>query len=65
LITSTSTTLTPVSFVVSGESEIKKAVHVLKAGARDFVRKPYTPEELIFSINNVREKIQLERDNKR
>jgi diguanylate cyclase (GGDEF)-like protein/PAS domain S-box-containing protein len=50
--------------VVSGESEIKKAIHVLKAGARDFVRKPYTPEELIFSINNVREKIQLERDNK-
>ncbi|MBD1400196.1 putative bifunctional diguanylate cyclase/phosphodiesterase [Pelovirga terrestris] len=49
--------------VVSGESEIRKAVHVLKAGARDFVRKPYTPEELIFSINNVREKIQLERDN--
>ncbi|MFO7812372.1 MAG: EAL domain-containing protein [Pelovirga sp.] len=49
--------------VVSGEAEIKKAVHVLKAGARDFVRKPYTPEELIFSINNVREKIQLERDN--
>jgi diguanylate cyclase (GGDEF)-like protein/PAS domain S-box-containing protein len=50
--------------VVSGESELKKAVHVLKAGARDFVRKPYTPEELLFSINNVREKIQLERDNK-
>ncbi len=50
--------------VVSGESEIRKAVHVLKAGARDFIRKPYTPEELLFSINNVREKIQLERDNK-
>ncbi|HMB15758.1 MAG TPA: EAL domain-containing protein [Pelovirga sp.] len=50
--------------VVSGESELNKAIHVLKAGARDFVRKPYTPEEMIFSINNVREKIQLERDNK-
>jgi len=50
--------------IVSGESEIKKAIHVLKTGARDFVRKPYTPEELIFSIKNVREKIILERDNK-
>lgn len=49
--------------VVSGESEIRKAVHVLKSGARDFIRKPYTPEELLFSINNVCEKIQLERDN--
>lgn len=50
--------------VVSGESEIRKAVHVFNAGAKDFVRKPYTPEELLFSINNVCEKIQLERDNK-
>lgn len=49
--------------VVSGESEIKKALHVLKTGARDFIRKPYTPEELLFSVNNVLEKIQLERDN--
>lgn len=50
--------------VVSGESEIRKAVHVFNAGAKDFVRKPYTPEELLFSVNNVCEKIQLERDNK-
>lgn len=50
--------------VVSGESEIRKAVHVLKSGARDFIRKPYTPEELLFSINNVREKVQLEQDNR-
>jgi len=49
--------------VVSGESEIKKAIHVLKNGARDFIRKPYSPDELLFSIKNVLEKILLEREN--
>ena len=50
--------------VVSGESEIKKAIHVLKNGARDFIRKPYSPDELLFSIKNVLEKILLERENR-
>ena len=50
--------------VVSGESEIKKAINVLKNGAKDFVRKPYSADELLFSIKNVLEKIRLERDNK-
>ena len=50
--------------VVSGESEIKKAIHVLKNGARDFIRKPYSPDELLFSIKNVLEKILLERGNR-
>ena len=50
--------------VVSGESELKKAINVLKNGAKDFVRKPYSADELLFSINNVLEKICLERDNK-
>ncbi len=49
--------------IVSGESEIKKAIHVLKNGARDFIRKPYTTDELLFSIKNVLEKIQLEEVN--
>lgn len=49
--------------VVSGESEIKKAIHVLKHGAKDFIRKPYTTDELLFSIKNVLEKINLEADN--
>lgn len=51
------------TIVVSGESELKKALHVLKNGAKDFIRKPYTPEEVLFSLNNVIEKLQLERDN--
>jgi diguanylate cyclase (GGDEF)-like protein/PAS domain S-box-containing protein len=50
--------------VVSGESEIKKAIHVLKHGAKDFIRKPYTTDELLFSIKNVLEKINLELDNR-
>ena len=50
--------------VVSGESEIKKAIHVLKNGARDFIRKPYFPDELLFSIKNVLEKILLEQQNR-
>ena len=49
--------------VVSGESEIKKAIHVLKNGARDFIRKPYSTDELLFSIKNVLEKVFLEREN--
>ena len=50
--------------VVSGESEIEKAIHVLKNGAKDFIRKPYTADELLFSITNVLEKIYLERENR-
>lgn len=50
--------------VVSGESEVKKAIHVLKNGARDFIRKPYSTDELLFSIKNVLEKINLELDNR-
>ncbi len=50
--------------VVSGESEIKKAIHVLKNGAKDFIRKPYSADELLFSITNVLEKITLERENR-
>ena len=50
--------------VVSGESEIKKAIHVFKNGARDFIRKPYSVDELLFSIKNVLEKILLERENR-
>ncbi|WP_321369841.1 EAL domain-containing protein [uncultured Desulfuromusa sp.] len=50
--------------IVSGESEIKKAITVLKNGAKDFIRKPYSTDELLFSIRNVLEKIHLEQDNK-
>ena len=51
--------------VVSGESEIKKAINVLKNGAKDFIRKPYSTDELLFSIKNVLEKIKLEQENRK
>ncbi|MFK5927573.1 MAG: EAL domain-containing protein [Desulfuromusa sp.] len=50
--------------VVSGESEIKKAINVLKNGAKDFIRKPYVADELLFSIKNVLEKVHLEQENR-
>lgn len=49
--------------VVSGEQEINKAIQVLTSGAKDFVRKPYSPDELLFSIKNVLEKLTLEQEN--
>ena len=50
--------------VVSGESEFKKAVHVIKNGARDFIRKPYNPDELLIAIKNALENRNLETENR-
>lgn len=45
--------------VVSGELELNKAIQVLTTGAKDFIRKPYSPDELLFSVKNVLEKRAL------
>lgn len=50
--------------VVSGESEFKKAVDVIKNGARDFIKKPYNPDELLIAIKNALEKRNLETENR-
>ncbi|NOY14233.1 MAG: response regulator [Deltaproteobacteria bacterium] len=50
--------------IVSGELELNKAIQVLTNGAKAFIRKPYTPDELLFSIKNVLEKRALERENR-
>ncbi len=50
--------------IVSGELELNKAIEVLTNGAKDFIRKPYSPDELLFSIKNVLEKRALELENR-
>jgi len=50
--------------VVSGESDIQKAVDVFKLGARDFIRKPYNPEELLLAIKNTLRNRKLEIQNR-
>ncbi|WP_303721711.1 EAL domain-containing protein [Malonomonas rubra] len=50
--------------VVSGELELNKAIEVLTNGAQDFIRKPYSPDELLFSVKNVLEKRALEIENR-
>ena len=54
--------VTPV-IVVSGESSIDAAINALRAGACDFVRKPYESEELLRRIDNTLTRCRLEKDN--
>jgi diguanylate cyclase (GGDEF)-like protein len=51
--------------VASGDSQIESAIQSLRLGAYDYLRKPYEPEELIKTVRNVVQKLQLERDNAR
>ena len=53
---------TPV-IVVSGESSIDSAINALRAGACDFVRKPYESEELLRRIDNTLTRSRLEKEN--
>ena len=53
---------TPV-IVVSGESSIDAAINALRAGACDFVRKPYEAEELLRRIDNTLTRSRLEKEN--
>jgi signal transduction histidine kinase len=51
--------------VVSGERDVKKAIEVMKQGARDFLRKPYNPEELLITVQNTLTNRNLEIQNRR
>jgi diguanylate cyclase (GGDEF)-like protein/PAS domain S-box-containing protein len=53
---------TPV-IVVSGESSIDAAIRALRAGAVDYVRKPYEPDELVRRIDNILTRRRLEKEN--
>ncbi len=45
--------------IVSGESSFNSATLALRYGAEDYLRKPYIPDELIVSIENVLKKRRL------
>jgi diguanylate cyclase (GGDEF)-like protein/PAS domain S-box-containing protein len=55
--------LTTDVIVISSSAEIDKAIRLLKDGAKDYIRKPYRPEELLFSIRNVLEGQRLKQVN--
>ena len=49
--------------VMSGDSQIDSAIQSIRLGAYDYLRKPCEPEELIKTVRNAAQKVQLERDN--
>jgi PAS domain S-box-containing protein len=50
--------------VVSGESTFDSASRALRRGARDFLRKPYAPDELLRTIANTVERRRLRAENR-
>jgi len=48
--------------VVSGETSFEAAENALKHGAYDYIRKPYSIDNLLNSVNNATKKRQLEAD---
>jgi diguanylate cyclase (GGDEF)-like protein/PAS domain S-box-containing protein len=56
--------LEPLVIVVSGDSSIDAAISALRAGAHDFLRKPYQPEELLRRVENSLKRRRLEQENK-
>ena len=50
--------------VVSGDSGIEAAIGSLKRGAYDYLRKPYTREELLKTVDNALQQRRLENENR-
>ncbi len=48
------------TIVVSGETSVDDISRALKAGAYDYLKKPYVPEELLATVNNAVRKKRLE-----
>jgi diguanylate cyclase (GGDEF)-like protein/PAS domain S-box-containing protein len=49
--------------VVSGDASVEAAIHSLRYGAYDYLRKPYAPEALVRAVDNAVGKRVLEREN--
>jgi PAS domain S-box-containing protein len=45
--------------MVSGESSFENAAQALRGGARDFLRKPYRPEDLLHTVDRVLEQRRM------
>jgi putative two-component system response regulator len=50
--------------IMTGNPNIETAIHALKNGIADFLRKPFHFEDLLISIEHVNRKIELERQKK-
>ncbi|MEK8089836.1 sigma-54 dependent transcriptional regulator [Thermithiobacillus plumbiphilus] len=49
--------------VVTGHSSLDNAIHAMKAGAADFIKKPFDLDEMALVIERVLEKSRLEQEN--
>jgi diguanylate cyclase (GGDEF)-like protein/PAS domain S-box-containing protein len=50
--------------VISGETSADDVSRALRAGAYDYLKKPYAPEELVATVNNAIRKRRLEESNR-
>lgn len=50
--------------VISGTTSVVEATTAMRRGAIDFLRKPFGPEELLYSVANATHKLRLERANR-
>jgi DNA-binding NtrC family response regulator len=51
--------------IITGYASLESAVEAIKAGAFDYIVKPFKVEELKVAVKNVREKVILTKTNKR
>ncbi|MBS0002882.1 MAG: EAL domain-containing protein, partial [Thioalkalivibrio sp.] len=56
--------ITTLTIVVSGNASLDGIASALRAGAYDYLKKPYVPEELLATVNNAVRKKRLEESHK-